>query len=191
MIASGWIWVVETLTFVVLLMAMSLAGRGRICDPRNRGTTVGHPIDTAARLKKPDVPKPDCAGRRPSHEIGIRISILVVDNDDIVRTMLCRYLTRAPDCEIVGEACDGVEAVEQARYHMPDVVVMDYQMPRLNGLKFADRITEELPAVRVLMYTSTTAGAGADVLTKASYPVFEKHQYRELLDTIRNLAGNR
>ncbi|MEV6179413.1 response regulator [Streptomyces sp. NPDC052016] len=62
------------------------------------------------------------------------IRVLIADDQAIVRTGIAMILTAENDIEVVAEAEDGVQAVEQAARHRPDVVLMDIRMPRLDGL---------------------------------------------------------
>jgi len=82
---------------------------------------------------------------------GIRV--LVADDHTIVRQGLVGILRGSPEIEVVGEAADGHDAVEQALKLKPDVVVLDISMPRMNGLEAARRIHEALPATRLLVLT--------------------------------------
>ncbi|MBT8103408.1 MAG: response regulator transcription factor [Gammaproteobacteria bacterium] len=81
------------------------------------------------------------------------VRILVADDHRIVREGIVRILDESPDCKVVAEAADGVEAVERALEVKPDVVVMDLTMPRLGGLDAVRRIHAQLPQVRILILT--------------------------------------
>ncbi|MFE9785070.1 response regulator [Nocardia salmonicida] len=78
--------------------------------------------------------------------------VLVVDDQELFRTGFRLILESEPDIEVVGEACDGVEAVTAARRLLPDVVVMDVRMPRLDGVAATARICAET-AAKVLVLT--------------------------------------
>lgn len=81
------------------------------------------------------------------------IRVLVADDHTIVRQGLVSLLMAGGDFRIVAEAADGQEAVEKALELVPDVVVMDLSMPRLNGLEAVRRIHKESPRIRILVLT--------------------------------------
>jgi len=82
------------------------------------------------------------------------LRVLLADDHPVFRRGLRMLLDAQPDgAEIVGEASNGTEAVELARELQPDVVVMDLQMPELNGIEATQRIVEESPHIGVLVLT--------------------------------------
>ncbi|MDM4764078.1 response regulator transcription factor [Galbitalea sp. SE-J8] len=83
---------------------------------------------------------------------GIRV--LVVDDQAIVRDGLVTVLALLPGIEVVGQASDGVEAIDAARELQPDVVLMDLRMPRLDGADATARIRADVPAARVVVLTT-------------------------------------
>jgi two-component system response regulator NreC len=86
-----------------------------------------------------------------------KISVLLVDDHTIVRKGLRSLLDAEADIQVIGEAEDGREAVEQVGRLRPQVVVMDITMPGLNGLEATRQITERLPQVQVVVLTMHTA----------------------------------
>jgi DNA-binding NarL/FixJ family response regulator len=79
--------------------------------------------------------------------------VVVADDHTIVRQGLVGILRASEEVEVVGEAADGIEAVEQALKLKPDVVVLDVSMPHLNGIEAARRIHEALQGARILVLT--------------------------------------
>lgn len=80
--------------------------------------------------------------------------MLIADDDALVRHALRIFVNSGADMVVVGEAVDGEEAVSQAERLLPDVVLMDLQMPHLSGIEATERITSGLPGVRVLVVTT-------------------------------------
>ena len=81
------------------------------------------------------------------------LRVLVCDDHALFRRGLQMVLEQEPDLELVGEASDGVEAVQKAQELMPDVVLMDVRMPRRSGIEAAGDIKDMLPHVKILMLT--------------------------------------
>lgn len=81
------------------------------------------------------------------------VRILVADDHEVVRQGLRRLLEARPGWEICGEAGTGREAVEKAKQLKPDVVVLDYSMPGLNGAEATRQIIERVPRTEVLILT--------------------------------------
>lgn len=84
------------------------------------------------------------------------IRILIADDHPVVREGLHGLLSIKPDFEVIGTAEDGEEAVLQARLLKPDVILMDLEMPRKNGLEAIKEIKASQPDVKILVLTSFT-----------------------------------
>jgi len=82
------------------------------------------------------------------------IRIALVDDQELVRTGFRMVLDAQPDMTVVGEAADGLAAVEFARSHSADVMIMDARMPRMDGVEATRRIREAWDRPRVLMLTT-------------------------------------
>ena len=87
-----------------------------------------------------------------THTTAIRI--LITDDHAVVREGLQKLISTEPGMEVVGEAADGIEAVQIACELKPDVILMDMVMPRMGGLETIRKIKEECPEARVLVLTS-------------------------------------
>lgn len=85
------------------------------------------------------------------------IRILIVDDHAIVRKGLRALLTEIDDIEVVGEASDGQQAVNQVAALQPDVILMDIVMPNMDGIEATEQITKRQPGARVLALTSFAA----------------------------------
>jgi DNA-binding NarL/FixJ family response regulator len=123
------------------------------------------------------------AGRAP------RVRILIAEDQALVRRGTAVLLSMEPDMEVVGQACDGIEAVEMAKRLAPEIVLMDLHMPRLGGVAATREITRTLPGTQVLVLTTldddetvfeaVRAGAHGYLLKDVTE--------QELLETIRAL----
>ena len=82
------------------------------------------------------------------------IRLLVADDHAIVREGMNHLIAARPEMEIVAEAGDGAEAVQLAKIHQPDVILMDLVMPRMDGIAAIEAIKAEEPTSRILVLTS-------------------------------------
>jgi len=122
---------------------------------------------------------------------GETITVLIADDHPVYRDGLASLLEPLPGIEVVARAADGIEAVEQARVTQPDVVIMDLQMPRLNGIEATRQVLAELPETGVLVitmgedestvFTAVTAGARGYLLKGADA--------EEVIQAIRTVHG--
>lgn len=83
------------------------------------------------------------------------ISLFIVDDDPVVRQGLRALLERERDMQVIGEARDGSAAIDLVVRLSPDVVLMDYTMPRMNGIQATERITAFGCGSRILMVSMT------------------------------------
>src|SRR5438045_1656710 len=82
------------------------------------------------------------------------IRLLIAEDETMMRLLLERRLGNEPDCEVVGAAENGREAVELALRLRPDVIVMDLNMPGVNGAQAAERILAHYPHTRIVLLTA-------------------------------------
>ena len=81
------------------------------------------------------------------------LRILIAEDHPLFRKGMVTLLTSVPDFEVVGEAASGEEAVALAAQLQPEVVLMDLQMPNVNGIEATRMIVQESPSIRVLVVT--------------------------------------
>ena len=82
------------------------------------------------------------------------IKVLIADDHPLVREGLRALIATEPDMDLVGEASDGVEAVDLAMSLQPDVILLDLMMPNKTGIEAIQEIKEENPDARILVVTS-------------------------------------
>jgi DNA-binding NarL/FixJ family response regulator len=85
-----------------------------------------------------------------------RIRVVIADDHGIVREGIRALLASAGDMEVVGEACDGHEAIARCQELLPDVLLLDIAMPNLGGLEAALEVRKDCPATRILVLTQYT-----------------------------------
>jgi DNA-binding NarL/FixJ family response regulator len=119
------------------------------------------------------------------------IRVLVVDDHALFRHGLLSVLRTATDLAVVGEARDGMEAVDHAAALQPDVVLMDVRMPFVNGIEAARRIRSAQPAIRILMLTESEDEQDlyAAVRAGATGYLLKEVAIDEIADAIRAVAG--
>jgi DNA-binding NarL/FixJ family response regulator len=119
------------------------------------------------------------------------IRVLVADDHPVWRDGVKADLARTGIAEVVAEASDGGEAIERARESMPEVVLMDLNMPTVSGVEATRRILEESPHVRILILSAS--GEEADVLEAvkagASGYLLKSSTSEEVADAIRRVRA--
>ena len=119
-----------------------------------------------------------------------RIRVMIVDDHEIMRDGLREILERSCDFEVVGQAGDGVAAVEAARQLRPDVIIMDVMMPVKNGVEASREITDMLPETRVLILTASTENdAVMEAVAAGATGYLQKYSGKDsLLRAVRDVA---
>jgi DNA-binding NarL/FixJ family response regulator len=121
------------------------------------------------------------------------LRVLVVDDFEPFRKFICLTLTKRPDLQIVGEASDGLEAVQKVEELQPDLIVLDIGLPALNGIEAARRIRKLSPKCKILFVSQESS---ADVVREAlslgalGY-VVKAHAGSDLLDAVEAVCQGR
>lgn len=89
-----------------------------------------------------------------SPALGVTSRILIADDHTVVRQGLTLILNAEPDFKVVGEASNGLEVVEMARRLQPDIILMDLQMPKQNGVEAIRLLKEEFPRIKIIILTT-------------------------------------
>lgn len=121
------------------------------------------------------------------------IRILSVDDHEIVRTGIAALVDAEPDMRLVAEASTGREAIQQFRTHLPDVTLMDLQMPEMSGLDAIIAIRAEFPEARIVVLTTYAGDAQAVRALQAGARgyLLKSLVNKELLTTIRAVHAGR
>ena len=111
----------------------------------------------------------------------------------MLREGIAAVLTAEPDMVLIAEASNGREAIEQFRAHLPDVTLMDVQMPEVNGIDAILKIREEFPGARIIVLTTYGGDAQAARAFKAgaSGYLLKNMVRKELIDTIRTVHAGK
>jgi CheY-like chemotaxis protein len=116
--------------------------------------------------------------------------ILVADDNAMIRKSLCRILEVEENYDLCAEAVNGEEAVALAREHKPDLIVLDFQMPVMNGIEAAYELKRIMPDIPIILFT-----LHADAVTDALGPnspidlVVAKSDAVHIVDHIRSLVS--
>ncbi len=110
--------------------------------------------------------------------IGRQIRVLIVDDSAFMRTALRRMIQSAPDIEVLDTASDGTEAIEKIAALRPDVVTLDIEMPRMNGLQVLGHVMPNMPVPVIVISSLTQDGAEAtfEALEAGAFDYISKDQ---------------
>ncbi len=128
-----------------------------------------------------------------------KLKVLVVDDSPTTRKMMVHLINHTGDMDVVGEATDGVEAVERTAELMPDVILMDVVMPNMDGLKATGQIMQTRPTPIVLVSGGLGSSetevafkaikAGALTVLRKPALIEDSSEVTELLSQVRAMAG--
>ena len=120
-----------------------------------------------------------------------KTTVMIVDDHAIFRMGLASLLGTAKDLSVVGDAGDGESAVKKALKLRPDVVIMDFLMPGMDGAEATRRILAAWPEAKVIIFTTYDAanGIGHALDAGAKGAIVKKAEFDDLLDAIRAVAA--
>ena len=124
-------------------------------------------------------------------EVSGTISVVLADDQALMRMGFRMVLEAEEDIAVVGEASDGTSALAQAKALHPDVILMDVRMPGMNGIEATERIARECPGTRVLILTTFDLDeyAFAGLRAGASGFLLKDTRPTELAEAIRTVAS--
>ena len=119
-----------------------------------------------------------------------KIRVLIVEDQSVVREGLAAMLSFSTEIEVVGQAKDGIEAVELAEKTHPDVILLDLVMPRQDGLTTIPILKEKLPSTHILVLTSFAENARVYQAIKSGAEgyMLKDATHAQLLQAIRDVA---
>jgi DNA-binding NarL/FixJ family response regulator len=114
------------------------------------------------------------------------VRILVVEDFEPFRCFLRATLEARPELQVIGEASDGLEAVQKARELQPDLILLDIGLPKLNGIEVAHQIRELVTAPIIFVSQDSDADVVAAALSDgAKGYVHKQHAYTDLLPAVK------
>jgi DNA-binding NarL/FixJ family response regulator len=123
----------------------------------------------------------------------IMIKILIADDHDVVRSGLRRILEARSNWVVVAEACDGQQAISMALKTAPDVAMLDYYMPRVDGIEATRQVRAQLPRTEVLIFTMHHSRLLIEDMQRsgAAGYLLKSDASRHLLKAIETLAAHK
>jgi signal transduction histidine kinase/CheY-like chemotaxis protein len=177
---------------------LSIGGRMEIDSSPGRGSRFRLTVPLSTEIKKTEkitaleqVPfEADGRASNPESQksdAGIKIRIVLVDDHEVVRQGVADLLNKEPDFEIAGEACDGASAVNLVREIRPDVVLMDINMPGMDGIQVTRTICKEFSGISVIGFSIGEEAEERAILEAGAVAYFPKSRSsNDLIKVIRS-----
>lgn len=83
-----------------------------------------------------------------------KLTFVIADDAEFMRTLLKKMIEESEEYQVVGEASNGKEAIEQASKHKPDILTLDITMPEMNGIKAVAEVLKVSPCTKIIMCTA-------------------------------------
>ena len=170
-----------------------VGGRMELESVPGRGTKVSlfAPPAKSAIGEGAAAPGPRSSEAVHTSDRNTKIRVLIVDDHKIMRQGLVGLLQFEPDMEVVGEAGDGQQAVELAREHHPDVVIMDVNLPVMNGVEATKVLAKELPQTKVIGLSMHIDPAVSEAMRRAGAVAYltKEDLSQDLVAAIRACAA--
>jgi DNA-binding NarL/FixJ family response regulator len=117
--------------------------------------------------------------------------ILVVDDNAPIRDLVRRFIEARPGFEVCGEAADGMEGIEKGRELKPDLIVLDFLMPRKNGLQAAVTLQQVLPNTPIILFTFYKDAVPRDLAHAAGVAsiLSKTDEFARLADEVQRLTA--
>ncbi len=116
------------------------------------------------------------------------IRVLIADDSAAIRDSLASLLNPTSGFRVVGLASDGLEVVEKGRELLPDVVIMDAQMPNMDGVEATRRIKQTIPSVGILLFSVFTDYMDAGIAVGADGYLMKDCELEELFTELKRIA---
>jgi len=116
-------------------------------------------------------------------------SVLIVDDSQVVRDVLRDFFETLADWKVRGEARDGAEAIQRAKELKPDLILLDFSMPKMNGLEAASVLKKILPNVHIIAFTMFADALGSKLSSAVDLVVPKAEGLTVLAKAVQSLAG--
>jgi CheY-like chemotaxis protein len=147
-------------------------GRAGLCLVANHDHDPDAPAEAQRAHGRPASGNPSAvAAQSPPERAARAPRVLLVDDNSTMRRVL-RGLLEDAGMQVVAEATNGLEGVAQAERVRPDVVLMDWRMPQLDGIQATARIRHQLPRVQVVVFSSAVGAGSGDLARQAGASAF-------------------
>ena len=101
---------------------------------------------------------------------GLAIRVLVADDYEPLRRFVSSTLEKLPQLKLVGEASDGLEALQKAQELQPEIILLDINLPKLNGFEVARRVREHIPQLKIIFFSEDRSfDVAGDALRLGAY----------------------